>query len=87
VLPSCQSGSQVTLAIRPEHLTLRRDVVANNSAVSGKVISINYVGDATLFEVQVGGVALRVKQSGAPGLAVGDPAAIVLPRGSWHVYP
>jgi len=87
VPPSCQSGSQVTLAIRPEQLTLSRDMVANNPAVNGKVISINYVGDATLFEVEVGGVALRVKQSGAPSLAVGDPAAVVLPRDSWHVYP
>ena len=87
VPPNSQSGSQVTLAIRPEHLSLSRHAVANIPAVKGKVISINYVGDSTLFEVDVGGVALRVKQSGAPGLVVGDHATIVLPPESWQVYP
>jgi iron(III) transport system ATP-binding protein len=84
---TCQSGSLVTLAIRPEHLSLSRQAGAANLAVKGRVISINYVGDATLFEVEVGGVALRVKQSGAPGLVVGDHATIVLPPESWQVYP
>ncbi|HET8564808.1 MAG TPA: ABC transporter ATP-binding protein [Candidatus Binatia bacterium] len=87
VPPNCQSGSHVTLAIRPEHLTLSRDALATNPAVRGKVISINYVGDATLFEVEVGGVALRVKQPGAPGLAVGDFATIALPPDGWQIYP
>lgn len=87
VPPSCQSGSQVTLAIRPEHLSLSRHAIATNTAVKGKVISINYVGDATLFEVEVGGVALRVKQPGAPGLAIGDLATIIMPPESWQIYP
>lgn len=84
---TCHAGSQVTLAIRPEHLTLSRLGAAIKSGVNGKIISINYVGDATLFEVEVRGVVLRVKQSGTPGLTVGDPAAILLPPESWQVYP
>jgi iron(III) transport system ATP-binding protein len=87
VPPSCRSGSQVTLAIRPEHLSLSRHEAVTDPAVKGKVISINYVGDATLFEVEVGGVALRVKQPGAPALAVGDLATIVMPPESWQIYP
>jgi iron(III) transport system ATP-binding protein len=83
----CQSGSDVTVAIRPEQLSLCRDALMNNAAIKGKITTINYVGDATLFEVEVNGVALRVKQSGAPGLAVGDLATIVFPPQSWQVYP
>jgi ABC-type sugar transport system ATPase subunit len=77
----------VTLAIRPEHLRLSPSRDENHPAVKGKVVGISYVGDATLFEVEVGGAALRVKQPGAPVFTVGDPATIVLPQDSWHVYP
>jgi ABC-type Fe3+/spermidine/putrescine transport system ATPase subunit len=86
VPPACQAGSEVTLAIRPEHLSLSRSPVEHHPAIKGKVVGINYVGDATLFEVEVGGAALRVKQPGAPVFAVGDPATIVLTQDSWHVY-
>jgi ABC-type sugar transport system ATPase subunit len=77
----------VTLAIRPEHLSLSPSRDATHPAIRGKVVGMNYVGDATLFEVEVEGAALRVKQPGAPLFAVGDPATIVLPQDSWHVYP
>lgn len=87
VPPICQIGSEVTLAIRPEHLGLSRHTGQTNPAVKGRIVSINYVGDATLFEVETCGLALRVKQPGAPDFALGEPAAIVLPPNSWHVYP
>jgi iron(III) transport system ATP-binding protein len=86
VPPSCPTGSDVILAIRPENLSLARSPDQNHPAVKGKVVTINYVGDATLFEVEVGGAVLRVKQPGAPVFAVGDSATIVLPQDSWHVY-
>jgi ABC-type Fe3+/spermidine/putrescine transport system ATPase subunit len=85
--PSCQTGSEVTLAIRPEHLSLARSPDGNTPTVKGKIVGINYVGDATLFELEVSGAALRVKQPGAPVFAVGDAATIVLPQDAWHVYP
>jgi iron(III) transport system ATP-binding protein len=85
--PGCETGRDVTLAIRPEHLSLARRPEEDRPVVKGTVVGINYVGDATLFEVEVGGAQLRVKQPGAPNFAVGDPAAIVLPQDSWHVYP
>jgi len=87
VPPNFQPGSHVTLAIRPEHLLLSRYGIAPNLSVKGKITSINYVGDATLFEVEVDGVVLRVKQPGAPALAVGELATVVLPPESWQVYP
>lgn len=86
VPPACQTGSAVTLAVRPEDLSLSRSPDQTYPDMKGTVVSINYVGDATLFEVEVRGMALRVKQPGAPLFAVGDLATIVLPPDSWHVY-
>ena len=83
---NCQQGSEVTLAIRPEHLSLSRQSHPNGPTVQGKIVNINYVGDATFFEVEVGGVSLRVKQPGAPGFCVGESAAVVLSPDSWHLY-
>ena len=85
--PGCQTGSDVTLAIRPENLSLARRPELNHPAVEGKVVTINYVGDATLFEVDAGGTQLRIKQPGAPVFSVGDAATIVLPQDFWHAYP
>ncbi|MGH7775441.1 MAG: ABC transporter ATP-binding protein [Candidatus Binatia bacterium] len=84
--PTCQAGSEVTLAVRPENLSLSRHIDQHQPMVKGKILSINYVGDATLFEVEAGGVALRVKQPGAPAFAVGEPATVVLPPDSWHLF-
>ena len=84
VPPTCQTGSEVTLAARPEHLSLSRYADQNYPGVKGKVISKHYVGDATLFEVAVGGVALRVKLAGAPDFAVGEQTTVVLPPDCWH---
>jgi iron(III) transport system ATP-binding protein len=86
VPPACQTGSEVTLAIRPEDLSLSRSRDENHPTVKGKIVGINYVGDATLFEVEVEGSALRIKQPGAPVFTVGDPATILLPPNGWLVY-
>jgi iron(III) transport system ATP-binding protein len=87
VIPQgCPGGNDVTLAIRPEHLSLTRNTAKNCAGVKGKILSINYVGDATLFEVDLSGVALKVKQPGTPGFAVGEYATVVLSPDSWHLY-
>ena len=83
---TCQNGSEVTLAIRPEHLSLSRQPHQSCPTVQGKIVNINYVGDATFFEVEVSGVSLRVKQPGAPCFCVGENATVVLSPDSWHVY-
>jgi iron(III) transport system ATP-binding protein len=83
----CQEGSGVVLAIRPEHLSLARNLDETCAGVKGKIQSINYVGDATFFEVDVSGVALRIKQPGRPGFAVDEYATVVLSPNSWHLYP
>lgn len=87
VPPGCQSGSEVTLAIRPEHLKLTRCTDQNEAAVRGRIITRNYLGDATLLEVEVRGVVVRVKMEMAADFTVGQQAVIVLPADRWSVYP
>src|SRR5918992_1226677 len=53
-------GAPVTLAIRPEHVNLHP--VSNQAAtVRGKITTKNYLGDATLLEVDINGVTLLAK--------------------------
>jgi iron(III) transport system ATP-binding protein len=83
---TCQQGSEVTLAIRPEHLSLARQPHQNCPSIQGKIVNISYVGDSTFFEVEVRGVPLRVKQPGAPGFDMGEHATVVFTPESWHLY-
>lgn len=81
-----QRGSEVTLAIRPEHLTLQPRAAAGPACVEAKVLTKNYLGDAALLEVEACGVNLRVKLAGDADFAVGEKAVLVLPPDRWSVY-
>jgi iron(III) transport system ATP-binding protein len=81
-----QVGSSVTLAIRPEHLTLAPFTNQNSGAVKGKITSKNYLGDAALLEVEINGINLMAKLPGDSELAVGQDAAVVLAPDRWRVY-
>lgn len=87
VPPSFPTGSEVTLAIRPEHLTLSRDSRQQSDAATGKVITKNYLGDATLLEIEAGGITLRIKFPGDANFSVGQQATVFLPPERWRVYP
>jgi iron(III) transport system ATP-binding protein len=87
VPPGCQAGSGVTLAIRPEHLTLLHSPHENSGSVEGNVMSKTYLGDTVLFEVEVAGITLIAKLPGDSGFIVGDRATVVLQADRWHVYP
>ncbi|HEU4345846.1 MAG TPA: ABC transporter ATP-binding protein [Candidatus Binatia bacterium] len=80
-------GAAVTLAIRPEHVSLQPWSNHDSAAVHGKVTSKNYLGDAALLEVEVNGVTLLAKLAGDSDLAVGQEAALDLPSHRWHVFP
>ncbi|MBI2358642.1 MAG: ABC transporter ATP-binding protein [Deltaproteobacteria bacterium] len=86
VPPTCQNGSEIILAVRPEHLGLSRQPHQSCPSVQGRIVHVNYVGDSTFFEVEVSGVPLRIKQPGAPGFSVGEPATVLLSPDAWHVY-
>lgn len=82
----CQSGKEVTLAIRPEHLRLQPPGMESSAGVETKVLSKNYQGDTALLEVEACGVSLRVKLAGDADFAVGEKAVLVLPADRWRVY-
>ncbi len=87
-LPSTgESGNEVILAIRPEHLSLLHLKDRHVGAAEGRILSKNYLGDAALFEVEVSGVTLRVKVPGDLDLAAGDQAAVLFAPDQWRVYP
>ena len=86
VPPDCQTGKEVTLAIRPEHLILQPTAEQDYQCVDGTIISKTYLGDTALYEVDVSGVTLTVKLPGDSELAVGNRAVVGLPEKRWHVY-
>ena len=80
------AGAAVTLAIRPEHVTVSPAPSHGRAATIGKVTSRNYLGDAALLEVEVNGVTLLAKLAGDTGLTVGQIAVVELPAQRWHVF-
>lgn len=86
VPPACQIGSEVTLAIRPEHLVLLHHPSQGSEVLEGKIVSKNYLGDTSLFEVEVNGAALSVKLPGDSDFAVGQQIVVVVEPDRWRVY-
>ena len=86
VPPGCEAGKEVTLAIRPEHLTLQAQSDKDSQCVEGTITSKTYLGDTALVEIEVSGVTLMVKLPGDTDLAVGHRTIVVLPEKRWHVY-
>ena len=80
-------GSNITLAIRPEHVKVlpMTDNAANR--IPGKITSKNYLGDSALLELEVNGTTLLAKLDGDTELSMGDPAAVEFPAHRWHVFP
>jgi spermidine/putrescine transport system ATP-binding protein len=79
------AGSEITVAIRPEHLGLwRHDSQRDLSldAVHGQVARVTFLGSAIRYEVTVAGdppLRVRVKQGNAPGVehfAPGDQVRV-----------
>lgn len=86
VPPNCPVGSEVMLAIRPEDLSFVSFSSNSANAVEGTIIIENYLGDATLFEVDVRGVILSVKVPRGSTFHVENRGMVVLPQDCWRVY-
>lgn len=84
--PTFQTGDEVTLATRPEHVTLTANSTEKPNSVRGSIVSKNYLGETALFEVEASGVTLRVRLAGDADFAVGQPVIIGLPPDRWRVY-
>jgi iron(III) transport system ATP-binding protein len=87
VPPDCAVGREVTLAIRPEHLSLGALADQNPGCVQATVISKNYLGDSALFEVEACGVNLKVKLPGDADFEVGEQASLFMSPDRWRIYP
>lgn len=85
--PNCEAGHEVTLAIRPEHLSLSSASGDGADAVRGKIVSKTYLGDSALLEVEACGVTLKIRLSGDTDFDVGEQTGIIFPPGGWRVYP
>jgi iron(III) transport system ATP-binding protein len=86
VPPGLGAGKEVTLAVRPEHLTLVHSPNSSTEGFTAKIVTKNYLGDSALLEVEVNGQALVIKLPGDCDFAVGQQAQVVLPPDRWHVY-
>jgi iron(III) transport system ATP-binding protein len=82
----CPAGTEVTLAVRPEHLDLAESARQNSHSIEGKILSKTYQGDRALFEVEANGVTLMVKLTGDSGFNVGQQVRVAFPSDRWHVY-
>ncbi|MFC1869431.1 ABC transporter ATP-binding protein [Thermodesulfobacteriota bacterium] len=82
-----ESGSNVTLAIRPEHLTLSETVDKNPETFEGKVIGRTFIGNAVLLEVDISGVTLMALSPRDTDFAVGQQVALHFPEDRWFVFP
>jgi len=80
-------GTEVTLAIRPEHVGVSPAPSHGPACAIGRVTSRSYLGDAALAEVEINGVTLLAKLPGDTDLKVGQNAAVELPAHRWHVFP
>ncbi|HZD39868.1 MAG TPA: TOBE domain-containing protein, partial [Terriglobales bacterium] len=82
----CQVGSRVTLAIRPEHLTLLPNANRRPDSIEGTVMGKTYLGDAALLEVRVSGLTLLIKLPGDMDFALGQKTTVVFPSHRWRVF-
>lgn len=84
---SCQKGSNVTLAIRPEHLTLMDKSDQHSRSVEGTIVSRNFIGNAAQMEVDANGVTIMAILPGDSGFALGQQVAVIFPEDRFRVYP
>lgn len=84
---TCSVGSQVVLAMRPEHVTLLDHDEESTATAEGKITNRTYIGNSALFEVEACGVTLTASAPGDTNFQVGQHAKILLPEKRWHVYP
>jgi iron(III) transport system ATP-binding protein len=76
-------NQKVTLAIRPEHITLRHDdslaVPQNANLLEGEVVRAAYLGDVIDYRIQVGSWVLRLHTGTDTHLQPKDKAQLIIP--------
>ncbi len=76
-------NQKVTLAIRPEHITLKHDpsvsVSTDTNLLEGKVMRAAYLGDVIDYRIQVGSWVLRVHTGTDTHLHPQDKVQLIIP--------
>jgi spermidine/putrescine transport system ATP-binding protein/putrescine transport system ATP-binding protein len=63
-----RTGARLTIAIRPENLTLSREA----GSVSGRVAAVSYLGDRRLFHVNINGATAIVAAQNSADFGIGE---------------
>jgi len=79
-------GENVTLAIRPQHLSLEAVSESISTSPIGTIATKTYLGDSVLFEIRLPELTITVKDSGDTIFAEGQKVKIVLPEQNWHIF-
>jgi iron(III) transport system ATP-binding protein len=83
---SLSIGDEVTLAVRPEDLNFVHSGENGSNGIEGKIVTENYLGDATLLDIDVRGLLLRVKLPRTSSFHVGHQGWVLFAPDCWHVY-
>lgn len=83
-----ESGTQVVLGIRPEHLFLDdAPTSAGRNRISGRIVREKFVGKSVQFEVEVGGAMVVVDGSPTEARGVRADVQVTWEVERTHVYP
>ena len=86
--PVPDGANQIILAIRPEDVYLSRTLSGEANEFSAQISSQVFLGDITVFDLQIKGAKLRAKTTRVePGLATGCGVYVRLPADKIKVFP
>ncbi|HXG86324.1 MAG TPA: ABC transporter ATP-binding protein [Pyrinomonadaceae bacterium] len=82
-----ESGKNVTLAIRPEHISISFGAsFPGDNLLKAKITGINYLGATTLIELDAQGLTLHALVLRLVGLQIGDECMVGLPPNRIFVF-
>ena len=77
------AGARVIVAIRPEKLTLSREV----TPASGRVVAVSYLGDRSQFQVSVNGATVIVAAQNGAAFAIGEAVQVAWAADAVMLFP
>jgi iron(III) transport system ATP-binding protein len=84
--PGAQPGAPVSISIRPYDIHLNRQTNgAEVNLLSGQVVRSYYLGGARDYQVEVGGLTLRVLSVAGVRVAAGEQVTLAIPVEKCHV--
>ena len=75
-----QTGSKVTVSVRPENLTIHAQEPASGNVLPGEVEMFMFLGEMAECRVKVGGSTLRTRQHPNVSFAHGEHVYVQVPH-------